>query len=246
MNATSRYSAGLTVPNNSIDHAISAFVTVWISRFWIPDSVLLDPAFNNDPFFSYVRSRGIQPRPIPPRRHNKNVLGSKQTVIGDVFERLKLASSTPTPVTLLIQQALRICNDLYGNDVLSAYELAKGFTRPVVSLSPPTPVPDEIIHAHQALLAIRKLTLILWSKAISDIPLTVGDIRQVFIKHQHQNRGHWSSKKPFLSYEHATPTVTVPGAHSRKLPAAVDDTRPAVSKDELAASIQDPLDELDN
>eukprot|EP00178_Gracilaria_changii_P016470 TRINITY_DN4728_c0_g1_i1.p1 TRINITY_DN4728_c0_g1~~TRINITY_DN4728_c0_g1_i1.p1 ORF type:complete len:805 (-),score=91.02 TRINITY_DN4728_c0_g1_i1:529-2943(-) len=246
MDAASRYSAGLIVPNTSMAIAISAFETVWISPLWIPDAVLFDPAFHNDLFTSYIQSLGIHPRPIPPRRHNKNILEFKHKVIRDIFESLKHASSssTPTPLPLLIQQSLRICNDLYGNDVLSAYELAKGFTRPVVSTSTPTPVPAEMVEAHQSLVAKRKLTLILRSKATTEIPLSVGDMVQLFVKHQHQKRGHWSSAKPILSYDRASRTVTVPGAHGRKISAAIEDIRPAVSKDELAARIQDALDEM--
>ncbi|PXF41606.1 hypothetical protein BWQ96_08672 [Gracilariopsis chorda] len=244
MEAHSRYSAGLIVPNTSMAHAISALETVWISPFWISPAVLFDPAFHNDPLPTYLNSLGIHPRPIPPQRHNKNVLESKHKVIRDISERLKHASSstTPTQLPLLIQQSLRICNDLYGNDLLSAYELAKGFTRPVISMAATIIVPDEIVKAHQALVTKRKLTLILRSKATTEMPLSVGDMVQVFVKHQNQKRGHWFSAKPVLSYDLASRTVTVLGANGRKLFAAIKDTRPAVSKDELAATIQDALD----
>ncbi|PXF44010.1 hypothetical protein BWQ96_06243 [Gracilariopsis chorda] len=88
MDADTRYSAGIIVPNTSMAHAISAFEAVWISPFWIPAAVLFHPAFQSDPFTSYLNSLGIHPRPILPRRHNKNVLESKHKVIRDIFERL--------------------------------------------------------------------------------------------------------------------------------------------------------------
>ncbi len=58
----------------------------------------------------------------------------------------------------MVQQALRISNDLYGNDVMSASELAKGYTRPVQPGNFPVQVPPEIRKAHETLLAKRKLT----------------------------------------------------------------------------------------
>ncbi|PXF44011.1 hypothetical protein BWQ96_06244 [Gracilariopsis chorda] len=67
---------------------------------------------------------------------------------------------------------------------------------------------------------------------------------QMFVKHQNQKRGHWSSAKPVLSNDRASRTVTLPGANGRNLSAAIEDLRPAVSKDELAATIQDDLDDM--
>ena len=69
---------------------------------------------------------GIESRPILARRRNKNVLESKHKIIRDIFIRLE-SESDPSSEAMRAQQAIRISNDLYGNDVCSAYELAKGF-----------------------------------------------------------------------------------------------------------------------
>lgn len=52
MDATSRYSAGLLVPDITMINEISAFETVWIFASWAPDTVLFDPAFDKDAFTS--------------------------------------------------------------------------------------------------------------------------------------------------------------------------------------------------
>eukprot|EP00171_Calliarthron_tuberculosum_P017605 IDg17605t1 len=77
------------VPDTSMNFAIEAIESQWISPFWAPEIVLFDLAFNNTNFKKYLSSYSIEPRPIPPRRHNKNVLESKHRVIRDVYLRLK-------------------------------------------------------------------------------------------------------------------------------------------------------------
>lgn len=104
------------------------------------------------------------------QEHTKNVIESKYRVIRDIYLRLKQDRNgqTVTYERLLIQQALRISNDLYGSDVCSAQETAKGYTRPANVGSFPATVPQHIFRAHDDLLAKRKLTRI-----SSDLQLTV-------------------------------------------------------------------------
>ncbi len=73
------------------------------------------------------------------------------------------------------QQAIRISNDLYGNDACSAYELAKGFSRPIEAGTTPKIIPVELLKARDVMIAKRKLNLILRSKSTSDLPLNIGD-----------------------------------------------------------------------
>ncbi len=89
----------------------------------------------------------------------------------------------------MIQEALRISNDLYGNDVMSAHEQAKGYTRPIYSGSPAFEIPTEIVNAHNTLLAKRKLTLILRSKSVQRHHLSEGDLVQIYVKQLNSKRG---------------------------------------------------------
>ena len=66
----------------------------------------------------YLEAQHIKIHPIPPRRPNKNVLESKHRVIGEVYLRHQSAQLDQNKV-VLVQQALRISNDLSGNDVAS-------------------------------------------------------------------------------------------------------------------------------
>ena len=243
MDATTRYSVGSVVPDVSMEHSIHTIESNWISPFWAPEAIQFDQAFDNAKFQDYLQLYDITPRPIPARRHNKNVLESKHRVIRDIFLRLSDHQEN-TNEGLLIQQAIRISNDLYGNDVLSAHELAKGYTRPIDKKVVPSLIPDELLKAHEVLIAKRKLNLILRSKPTKDVPLSVGDQVQIFIKLPNEKRGKWSGSRPVLSYDISSGIVTVPGSRGRTISAAIEDVRHAIVDNDLAQKIQEAIDQL--
>ena len=191
MDSTVRYSVGMIVPDTSMQHAICALESQWISQFWMPGGVIFDQAFDNSMFRSYLNKCDIEPIALPPRRHNKNFLESKHKILRDIYIRLKHCNDIGNFVTedIIIQQTFRISNDLYGNDVMSSHEIAKGYSRPVMSGGPPLSVPDELYRAHETLIAKRKLNLILRSKPSMSTPIKVGDMVEVFIKLQKEKRG---------------------------------------------------------
>lgn len=79
---------------------------------------------------------------------------------------LRLLSEFSINARLCALQAVRISNDLYGSDVLSSFEMAKGFTRPSRAWSSALKVDQGIIDAQLQLEAKRRLTKILRSKVI--------------------------------------------------------------------------------
>ena len=93
MCSSTRYSVVCVAPDTSMDSAMNALESHWISQFWVPKAVLFDQAFANEKFLSYLELHGIEPRSIPSRRHNKNVLEPKHRVIRDVFLRLRSGDS---------------------------------------------------------------------------------------------------------------------------------------------------------
>jgi len=247
MDSTTRFSVGAVVNSSNMLDAIEVFESSWLSQFWEPEVVAFDQAFNSDIFLKFLGKYGIEARPLPSRRHNKNVLESKHRIIRDVYIRLKAdAEGDPTlSGRTLVQQALRISNDLYGNDVMSSQELAKGYTRPVESGNVPRIVPKEIREAHENLKAKRKLTLILRSKATTDEKYESGDMVQIYVKKGNEKRGKWSGDKIVLSYDESSRSVTVPGGRGKRIIAAVEDVRPAIQKDSFAKLVQESIDELE-
>ncbi len=160
--------------------------------------------------------------------------------------RLKDACENETDSFVLIYQALRISNDLYGNDVASSHELAKGYTRPVLHGKTPMRVPEEIISAHEQLLAKRKLTLIMRFKSTKDSIVRPGDMIQVDVKKDSAKRGKWLSPRPVLHYHPESFTVTIPGERGRTMKAAIEDIRPAFSDNALTSLVQESIDFLEN
>lgn len=92
-------------------------------------------------------------------------------------------------------------NDLYGNNVPSTFEQAKGYTKPIDG-NCPYAIPDEIVDAQQKLSAERKLALILKSKATFAEHITVGDMVEVYRRTGMGKPGIWSTPKIVLSIDH--------------------------------------------
>ena len=245
MDSASRYSVGCVVPNTSMEQAVTAFDAHWVSQFWPPEKVLCDPGFKGAHFSDYLNNLNSEIVLLPARRHNKNTIESKHRVLRDIFLRLK-SDNPDFHTALLVQQTFRISNSLYGNNLLSAQELAKGYTVPVTPGAMAISIPKELVEAQQKLQAKRKLTLILKSKSIMETPVHAGDMVEVFVKHSNEKRGKWSSPKTVLSYDHNTRTVVLPGRNGRTIQAAIEDIRPSLSDNTLAVSIKDLMDDLDD
>ena len=105
--------------------AINVLERQWVSQFWVPEAIVLDPAFKNSQFADYMFKHDIEARPTPPRQHNKNVIEAMHKFIRDVYLRLKhkIPDCLVEDQKLIIQQALRVSNDICGTDVFSVHEL---------------------------------------------------------------------------------------------------------------------------
>ena len=192
MDSKTRYYTGVVVESTSMSYAIAAFDSCWLSLFWSPVSVQADKAFQNDAFNEYLTSLATDLRKSQPYRHKKNALESKHRVIRNVSLYLRHAEPD-SDQRIHAVQALRVCNNLYGNDVASAYELAHNRKRPVIP-GQVQELPQEVIEAHDHLILVRKLNSILRSKATVEKHIKVGDIFQVYRKAKMQNVAHGHSQ----------------------------------------------------
>jgi len=142
MDIVTRFSAAFVVTSSSMDDAVFAYESCWLSQFWQPSAILGDKAFAHGSFKSYLESCEIRFKCVPPRRHSKNPLERKHGIIRSIFLKLQTAS-TDTQPELLALRAVEISKDLYGNDVMSSSEMAKGYTKPVLP-GHVAEVPDEV------------------------------------------------------------------------------------------------------
>ena len=238
------FSVGAVVPDTGMESAIAVLDSRWISQFWTPTAIQFDQVFSNEPFQDYLKVFGIESRSTAARRHNKDVLESKHKVIRDII--LSLSSDNGIIDSKVIaQQSIQISNDLYRNDVCSSYELAKVFMRPLETGQLPKIIPEDLLNSRDIIMSKRKLNLILRSKSKTDTPVKIGDIVQVFVKLQHEKSGKWTNPKPVLNYDKQTGIVEVPGQNGRKIKAALEDVRFAVTDNEFAIKYQETVDSLD-
>ena len=242
MDVVSRYSAAHVVSTATLKDAIVAFEACWVSQFWHPDSIRADTAFMLGDFKKYTEQLGIPLLPVPPGRHSKNAIESKHNIIRSIFIRLKEAAGADFDPKLAAYKSISISNDLYGNETMSAFELAKGFSKPIAAKPIDNVIPDDVRDARDQFQARRKLALILRSKAVTEVPLSVGDLVEVYQKRDHEKRGKWSAPKPITSVNHKARSVTVPGKNGRTINVAFEDTRTAVRQDGFAQMVQDGMD----
>lgn len=243
MDSYSRFSAALPVSSMSLSDAIAAFEAIWISHFWPPCAVQGDLAFRHNEFQEFLAQYGTSFRPVPPRRHHKNLLESKHGFIRAIFLRLKSASASTSPA-LLATMSVRISNEMYGSDTMSSFELAKCYSKPVDSSCLPKVTPKELIDARDCLLAKRKLTLMLRSQATRAPVINPGDLVDVFVKKTHEKRGRWLSLRTVLSVDNSSSIVSVPGLSGHSLSIALEDVRHSIVDDEFAEHVRQSNDQL--
>lgn len=101
--------------------------------------------------------------------------------------------------------------------MVSSFELAKGFTRPVASNSDIQKIPEDIVQEHCNIVSKRKLNKILRSHTFGTELLKIGDLVQVYIKHDKDKRGSWSWPRLILSNDQDGGFFIVPGRSRRRI-----------------------------
>ena len=84
------------------------------------------------------------------------------------------------------------------------------------------------------------------SKSVPKVPLTVGDMIEVYQKRGYEKRGKWSDPKPILSVNQLARSVNVPRRNGREITVSFEDTRTALPQQSFAQLGQDGIDSLDD
>lgn len=164
--------------------------------------------------------------------------------IRSIYIRLRHAQQKTTN-DIHALRAVRVSNDLYGSDVLSAYEADKGYTRPVNPEIPPVPVDEELLEAHANLIARRKLMRILRSHSLSTQDFRVGDLAQIFSKRGKEKRGRWLSPRQVISINTESGMLSVPGAAGHQINVAFEYARAAQMTRDIKEMVQQAIDQFD-
>lgn len=79
-------------------------------------------------------------------------------------------------------KAAKMSDDLYSNETMSKFDLAKGFSQPVAARQFDKFIPRDVKAAGNQLQARRKLIRIMHSKSVKETSLAVGDRLDIFQK----------------------------------------------------------------
>ena len=192
--ATSYSRLGM-VRNRSIPHVLSVFETIWLHYNGICGNVITDSEFHNDACRNWFSQRGIKLSPVPSRRHNKaGIVERKNRVVKDVLEKLDNdPNHTDTPWSSRLSLAEFITNIMYGNQVASAFEMARGFTPGIAGLSAQA-LPNSIRVAYEETHARRLLSRIEKSRPLQRSAANIyqnGERVLVHVPGGSRKRGHW-------------------------------------------------------
>lgn len=193
-------------------------------------------------FRNMLPDHGNAWRLTPPRRHFKIVLESKHQIIRSIFVCFSSSTEPALCKELTAIGAICISNDLYKSDVLSAYEMPKGFTQSI--FSSPTELATDPTETQLQLQSKRSLfiyynpsqhTTFLW------LPVTWLRSSSSLTR---KNEVKWLSPCTVLSLGPSLWTITVSFGDGKTMKAATEDIRLAVIDDLLATLVRPANDVL--
>lgn len=155
MGTKTRLYAGIIC--NSTLHFETSYArqTSWLSFFGTPNSVRKDDTFNHAVSINLVTSFGSKLKPLPSRRHQKDILEPKHGVLRSIFIR-KSKENELVNERICIALVFNISNQLYGSDTMSTYKMAHELSKPIADY--PVQLHSDFLDAQSTFEAKRKLT----------------------------------------------------------------------------------------
>lgn len=122
---------------------------------------------------------------------------------------------------ILAQRAISISNDRYVNDIISSFEQANGFTKPVNG-NASSSIPKKISDPQQILAAKWKLALILKSKATIEQQNNVGDMIDDYKPPFMDKRVVWSRLRIVLSIDYEARSIFISVKAGKRATVAIE------------------------
>ncbi len=245
MDLTTRFSVAQIVKSTALQEAVNAFEATWIAHFGYPCVMKGDEAFEKGVFREHLNELGIKFELVPKGRHYKNPIESKHSIIRSVFIRLMNTTNKRFTPEYCAIKAVSISNDLYGNNIMSAFEMSKGYTKSIegnslIEISP------EIEKAYVDIQARRKLANIMKSKSVKELPLTVGDSVEIYQKDPKQKRGKWSIPKIIQDIDYESRIIKTIGKNKLGIKTPFEDVRLPVGNDDFSRIVSEAIHTLDD
>lgn len=185
------------IEDRKIIGMLSLFERTWINCHGTPQLVIADQEFGKDVVKDWMATRDISFIALPARTHNKAAsVECKNRVVKNILERLDVDRTTMgMPFEDKLFKAEFLLNVMYGNQVASAFEMAKGYTPSVCGIAQVS-FPEEIRHAQEELAARRLLARIMKSRPASKCEeLHKGQVVLVLVPGGPRRRGHYIKSK---------------------------------------------------
>ena len=136
--------------HRSIPHILSVFERIWVHANGKCMNLVMDSEFRKEVVSTWFSKRGIKLPPIPARRHNKaGAVERKNRAVKVILERVESDHSYDGySFESRLSLTEFISNVMYGNQVASSVEMARGFTPGIGGLAPLS-IPNTIRVAYE-------------------------------------------------------------------------------------------------
>ena len=158
-----RYTEASIVQDRNASTIIDIYEKLWLCRHGASKHLSADDEYHRRVLTDYLGTHGITFRARPTRRHNKlGIVERKNGTLKDILRRLAMAHPKAS-MDALVARATFICNMFSGSQLLSSFELARGYQPSLLGV-PPTYVTQELLDAHTQQVATRALQRVLRSR----------------------------------------------------------------------------------
>lgn len=183
------YGERMIVPSRNAGVMKNMMETRWFCAHGAPKRFSADPEFCVPVLKSFLNAHNIHLADRPARSSNKNgIVERNNGIFKLVLSKIAKEKTDAHPQTLTARASL-LTNLIHGSGVLSAFELAKGYTPSILGI-PARHIPEDVMKAHVEISANRALQKVLKSRVPRVVPpsmLHTGREIWVFYKSSQQN-----------------------------------------------------------
>ena len=192
------YSEAWVISSRKLDTILTSMERIWINKHGDFDELYVDQEFEKPIMQCWCRERNTILVPVPSRRHNKaGQVERKNRVLKDILEKLTHHTERQdTNFNNTVSNAIFISNIMYGNRLLSSFEMVRVFT-PSISGSGKFKVPLMLLQAEKELQARRLLARVLKSRPLPRLKdeVKIGDKVLILVPGGTRKRGKWVEDK---------------------------------------------------
>lgn len=224
--------------DTSVHAPLTAFLTLCVPPFLHLKHVQEIQVLQTTLLRPYTSYRSTIFHPTPRQSHSNNFLVSKHAIIRSVFIRLR-THAVGAPEDVSAQSSIR--NDIYGSALLSAYEQANAFTRPLASSRQ---LPPELVGEKETLQSDRELMRIRPYKKRQFLYLQEGEEDKQYVKEDNLKRDMWSAAHTVLSVDKDSRTVAPTSSGAGTIQATIKYIGQSISRPSFDEHIRAANDEL--